>query len=96
MERAEEEVPGAVAGEEASGTVSAVGSRREAEDHNARVRVPETGDRAAPVLFTGISSPFFAGYLLAPLYETRTTPAGGYLPFERREGRFFRLLVQAP
>ena len=85
MECAEEEVAGAVAGEEAAGAVGPVGGGGEAEDDYAGLRVPETRNRAAPVLLAGVGGFFVAGDLLAPLDEARAAPTGGYLLLQPRE-----------
>ena len=50
VQRGEQEVARAVAGEHAAGAVGAVRRRRQAEDQHARVGIAEAGDRPAPVL----------------------------------------------
>ncbi len=85
MERAEEEVAGAVAGEEAAGAVCSVGGRSEAEDDHAGLWIPESRDRAAPVLLAGVGRLLVASDPLAPLDEARAEPTGDYLLFELRE-----------
>jgi hypothetical protein len=59
--------------------------RSQAEDDHAGFRIPEPRDRATPVLLPGVGRLLLAGDLLAPLYEARAEPAGGYLLFELRE-----------
>ena len=54
----EQHVAGAVAGEDAPGTVAAVRGRGEAEDGQPRVGRAEAGDRAAPVLLVAERGPF--------------------------------------
>ena len=85
VERAEEEVAGAVAGKEATGAVGSVGGWGETEDDHPGPRVPEPRDGATPVLLAGVGGLFLAGDLLAPLDETRAVPAGSYLVFQLRE-----------
>jgi len=85
VERAEEEIPGAVAGEVAAGAVRPVCGRSQAEDDHAGFGVPKPRDRATPVLLPGVSGLLLAGDLLAPLDEARAEPAGDYLLFEPRE-----------
>ena len=48
-ERAKEPVSGAVAGEDPSGSIASVSRGGQADDENARLGVPETGQRAAPI-----------------------------------------------
>lgn len=67
MQAREEEIPRAVAGEVATGAVRAVGGGGEAEYDDARVRVAEAGDGAAPVGIVPEGGAFLAGDLLAPL-----------------------------
>src|SRR5207237_790926 len=67
VHRGEEEVAAAVAGEDAAGAVRAVGGRGEAEDEDARRRVAEARDRAAPVLLVGERLAPYTRDLLAPL-----------------------------
>jgi hypothetical protein len=85
MERGEEEVAGAVAGEVAAGAVGAVGRRGEPEDKDLGLRVAEAGDGAAPVLLFAVGRLLLAGYPLAPLDEAWAEPAGGDLCLQLRE-----------
>ena len=102
MERTEEEVTGAVAGEVAAGAVGPVGSGGQTKDYYPGFWIPEPRNRTAPVLFIGVSGLFLAGDFSAPFDEARAAPAGDYLFFERRETRFGGTLlvsdrfVQAP
>jgi hypothetical protein len=88
VERAEEEVARAVAGEETAGAVGSVGGWSQTEDDHFGFRVPKPRNRTAPVLLAGVSSLFVAGDLFSPLDESRAAPAGGYLLFERCEAFF--------
>ena len=75
VERGEEEVARAVAGEKAARPVRAVGSGGEAQDHQLGVRVAEAGDGTPPVGLARVGGPLISGDLLAPLDEPRATPA---------------------
>src|SRR5690606_36373457 len=68
-------VPGTVSGEHATGSVRAVGGRREADDEHPRGVVAETGHRTAPVLLVGERGALLAGDLLAPLDQPRAAAA---------------------
>jgi hypothetical protein len=90
VERGEEEVARAVAGEEAAGTVRAVGGGGEAEKYDARLRISETGDRTAPVALVRKGGPFFVGDFFAPLDQAWAASAGGYLLLQGGELFLFR------
>jgi hypothetical protein len=83
VQRGEEEVARAVAGEDPAGAVRAVGGRREAEDHHGRARIAEAGDRSAPVLLVAERGALLARDELAPRDEPRAAPAGDDLALER-------------
>ena len=85
MEGGEEEIPGAVAGEELAGTVGSVGGRGEAEDDYPGPRIAETGNGAAPVGLIPVGGLLLAGDSLAPLDEARAAAAGGDRLFQCRE-----------
>src|SRR5215211_2801714 len=85
VERGEEEVTRAVAGEDATGPVAAVGGGGETEDDDFCFRVSEAGDGAAPVVLVRVGGSLLAGHLLAPLDEPRATPAGDNFALERSE-----------
>ncbi len=85
VERGEEEVSGAVAGEEAARAVRPVRGGSEAEYDDRRVRVSEAGDGAAPVSLVLMGGLLLAGDLLAPLDEPRTAAAGRNLALQRGE-----------
>ena len=85
VQRGEQEVARAVAGEDAAGAVGAVRGRRQAEDQHARRRVAEAGDRAAPVVPVAERRALLARDELAPLDEPRAGAAGRDLGFERLE-----------
>ena len=101
MQRREEEIAGAVAGEEASRPVGSVGRRGEAEDHDPRLRVPETGHGPAPVGLVAVGGPLLPGDPLTPPHEARAEPAGYDFLLERgqlrqRRGAFSGLYGRAP
>ncbi len=71
----EQEVPAAVAGEDAAGAVPAVRGRGQAEDQHARALVAPAGHRAAPVALAGERPAPGHGDLLAPGHQPRAGPA---------------------
>src|ERR687894_1526209 len=85
VERREEEVTRAVAGEDATGPVGAVGGGGEPEEDDPCSRVAEAGDRAAPVSLARVGCPLLAGDLLAPLNEPRAATTRDDLRLERSE-----------
>ena len=91
MQRGEQEVARAVAGEHAAGAVGAVRGRREPEHEHARGRVAEARDRAAPVVLVAERRALLARDPLAPLDEARAGAAGGDLGLERGERRLTAL-----
>lgn len=56
VERAEEEIAGAVAGEDAASAVGTMGAGGEAEDEEAGGGVTEAGDGSAPVGFRSVGA----------------------------------------
>ena len=76
MQRGEEEVARAVAGEDAAGAIGAVRRRREPEDQHPRRGVAEAGDRPAPVRLARERRALLARDELAPRDEPRAAPAG--------------------
>ena len=99
VERREEKVARAVAGEEATGPVGAVGGGGEAEDDDPCCRVAEAGDGAAPVRLVRVGGPLLAGDLLAPSDEPRAAPARDDLALQRDQLLLLGLLPdlsQAP
>jgi hypothetical protein len=82
VEPGEEEVAGAVAGEEAARAVRPVGGGGEAEDEDSRSRVAEAGDGAAPVRLSRVGGPLLARHPLPPLDEPRAQPAGDDLALQ--------------
>ncbi len=85
MERAEEEVAGAIAREDAAGAVRAVRRRREPHDHDAGERVAEPGDGLAPVVVTLEAGALVAGDCLPPIDEPRAGAAAGDLHGKRAQ-----------
>lgn len=86
VEGAEEEVAGAVAGEDAAGAVGAVGSGGEAEDEDARGGVAEAGDGAAPIGLGLVGAALDFGDVLAVLAQAGTEVAGGDVVSEGGKG----------
>src|SRR5688572_18986846 len=78
MQRAHQKIAraaGAVAGEDAAGAIGAMRRRREADDEQARARIAEAGDGAAPVRFVTKGAPLFARDAGAVLTQPRTAIA---------------------
>lgn len=69
-------IAGAVSSEDAAGAVGPMGSRREAEDEDARARVAEARHGAAPVGLVSIGATLGFGYALAVVAETGAQLAG--------------------
>jgi len=69
MECRPQEVAARVAGEDAAGSIAAMGGRREPHDENARVGIPEAGQRSAPVRLVAVAGDLLAGDPLAPRDE---------------------------
>ena len=82
-EGGEEPVTGAVAGEDPSGAVAAVGGRGQTDDQDPGRRVTETGDGTTPVDLVGEGGPPFVGHQFAPGHQPGTEPAGDDLGRER-------------
>jgi hypothetical protein len=80
VERCEEKVAGAVAGEKASCPVRAVGGGGKPEDDDAGLRIAESGDGKPPVGLVLEGSPLLPGDLLAPSHQTRAATTGDDLP----------------
>src|SRR3954468_15720942 len=87
VERGEQPVARAVAGEDAAGPVAAVRCRREAEDVELRARVAEARDRPAPVGLGGEGGALLARDLLAPGHEPRAAAAARDAVFELGQRR---------
>src|SRR5215475_12484351 len=100
MESRIEEVPRAIAREHAPGAVRAVSPRREAHDHEARLRIAEAGNRAPPVLPVAVHRALLAGDALAPRDEARARAAPDDLVAEDAERgtrrRLLRLAARLP
>jgi hypothetical protein len=94
MEGCEEEVARAVAREDAARPVRPVGCGGETQDHDAGVRVAETGDGTPPVSLVFEGGSLFPGDLLAPGDEARAVAAGDDLPFQSSE--FLAVQYAAP
>ena len=75
MERREQEVAGAIAGEDAPGAVPAVRGRSEPDDQHAGIRVAEPGDGPAPVVVGPKGRSLLARDRFPPGDEPRTGPA---------------------
>ena len=86
VQRREQEVARAVAGEDPAGPVAAVRRRREPEDQHPRRRIAEALHRPAPVVPVAIRRPLLARDLLAPLHEPRAAAAVDDRLVERFQG----------
>ena len=75
VERGEDEVAAAVAGEDPPGPVAAVRGRRQADDENGRFRVSPAGDGTAPVLLGPEGLAAGDRHLLPPLDQPGAGPA---------------------
>jgi hypothetical protein len=75
MQRTEEPLAAAVAGEHASGAVRPVRTRRQTDDDQASAGVAEAGNRPAPILLVGVCGAPLGCDPLSPLDEPRTTTA---------------------
>src|SRR5579862_4135434 len=86
VECREEEVPGAIPGEDTARAVSSVGGRREAHDPERGVLVPEAGHGTAPVGLLPEALDALLGDPLAPGPEARAALAGDDVPLQGGEG----------
>lgn len=86
VEGAEEEVAGAVAGEDAAGAVGAMGAGGEAEDEEAGGGVAKAGDGAAPVRFRLVGAALDLRDVLAVIAQAGTEVAGSDVAGESGEG----------
>ena len=86
MQRREQEVARAVAGEDPAGPVAAVRGRREPEDQHARGGIAEPLHRPAPVVPVAERRPLLARHLLAPLDQPRAAAAVDDRLIERLKG----------
>jgi hypothetical protein len=75
VERAIQPVPGAIAGEDATGAISAVRGRRQAQHQEARARVAEAGYRPGPVGLAAEAKRRGLGGLLPPGDQARAERA---------------------
>lgn len=85
VQRRVEKVAGPVAGEGASGAVSAVRAGREAEDDERSRGIAEPGDRLSPVTFVEVATSLRARDLFAPGHEPRARGAAHEARIELRE-----------
>jgi len=76
MQRGEQEVTRSIAREQSARAVAAVGGRSETDHHDARLRIPEPGQRAGPVFLAREAGRRVRGRLLAPFHQPWTAPAG--------------------
>ena len=93
VQRREQPVAGAVAGEDPAGPVAAVGRRRQPDDEHPRLGAPPAGDRPAPVGLVGERPALLDRDVLAPPHQPRAGSAHRDLGVElgqrsvpRREG----------
>src|SRR3990172_8766560 len=82
MERLDEGVSAAIAGEHPSGPIAAVCGRGQPQDEQSRSPVAEAGQRLAPVVPVPVGLALLARHLLAPLNQTRAAAAGDDLALE--------------
>jgi hypothetical protein len=82
-----EEVTGAIAGEDATGAVAAVGSGSEAECQDTGLGIAEAGDRACPVDLVDIGTALALADTLAVFAKSRAAFTCGNSFMERCEGR---------
>src|SRR5690606_1988011 len=75
VERGEQPVAAAVAGEDPAGAVAAVRGGGQADDEHARVLVAPPGDGTPPVRLVGEGAALDLGHLLAPGDQARAGPA---------------------
>ena len=85
VQRAVEPLAAAVAGEDPAGPVGAVRPRREADQHQAGLRVAPAGDRPGPVVVVEKRALLHAPDLGAVVAQFRTPPAGDDAPLDRGE-----------
>ena len=85
VQRGEQPVAGAVAGEDPPGPVAAVGRRREADHHQPRARVAEARQRARPVALALVAARRVGRDGLAPRDQPRAAAARLDLGGERVE-----------
>jgi hypothetical protein len=97
VHRPEEEVPGLIPGEHPSGPVAAVGRRRQPDDQDPRLRVPERRDRPPPVALAAKSARRIRRRELPPCNQTRTPPARDHLALDPGDavGGFLRAQLRA-
>src|SRR5690606_11825839 len=82
VQRREQPVAGAVAGEDAPGPVAAVGGGREAEEVHRRGGIAEAGHRPPPVLLVAVGGALLARHPLPPLHQPRAAAAADDLGLE--------------
>ena len=82
VQRGEQPVAGAVAGEHPACAIGSMGGRRQAEHVDAGRRIAEAGSRASPVLLVAERRALLARDLLAPLHEARAAAAVDDPPLE--------------
>ncbi len=71
----EEPVAGPVAGEDSARSIAAVRPGRKSADENARLWVPESGDRPPPVFVVSVGGTLLARDVFAPCHKAHTAPA---------------------
>src|SRR5262249_39798391 len=80
----EQEVAGAVAGEDAPGAIAPVRRGGQPEQQQPGRRITEARQRAAPVLLVRERGPTLSRDLLPPGDQTRAAPAAAHLLAQRR------------
>jgi hypothetical protein len=76
MKRREQPIAGPIPGEDATGAISAVRRRREADDDEARMGVAEAGQRTRPVALPGEAPGRVGSRRLPPGDQPRAAAAG--------------------
>src|SRR5579859_609716 len=81
-ERGEQPVTGAIAGEDATGSVAAVGRRGQAHDRDSRSWIAEPRQRPPPIHLAGVGRTLGPGHLLSPGHQPGTSPAIDHLALD--------------
>lgn len=88
IQRAIEKIARTIAGEHASGAIRAVRGGREAEDKKLGARIPETGNRLAPVIPVEEGAALGASDAFAIAHQARAFPAGDNFLVEKVQRTF--------
>src|SRR5207249_8138059 len=98
VQRGEEPIAGAVAGEDAARTVAAVRRRRQSANQDAGRRIPEAGHRTPPIFLCAESCALLVGNAFAPGHQPRALPTTDnlFLNGLQLPGRYFTHLARRP